>query len=97
MRLLVLESILSFARAILGRKFLSTQTLIVRKLNRTVQDEFFHVRQAEAYLKGRWDIWDPKITTPPGLCVRSASQSFFSCNSLQKADRLGLDTLFLVY
>lgn len=78
MRRLVLKSLLSFARAILSRKFLSTKTLIVRKLKTTVKDEFFHVRQAEAYLKGRWDVWDPKITTPPGLCVRSASQSFFS-------------------
>lgn len=21
------------------------------------------------YLQGRWDVWHPKITTPPGLCV----------------------------
>ena len=32
------------------------------------QDEFFHVRQAKVWIEeGRWDVWDPKITTPPGL------------------------------
>ncbi|EMC97731.1 glycosyltransferase family 59 protein [Baudoinia panamericana UAMH 10762] len=30
-------------------------------------DEVFHVRQAQSYCNGRFDIWDPKITTPPGL------------------------------
>ncbi|KAI9756782.1 MAG: hypothetical protein M4579_003699 [Chaenotheca gracillima] len=35
-------------------------------------DEQFHVRQAQAYCAGRWDVWDPKITTPPGLYVFSA-------------------------
>lgn len=32
-----------------------------------VQDEVFHARQAEAYIDGKWLVWDPKITTPPGL------------------------------
>ncbi|KAL9630276.1 MAG: hypothetical protein Q9164_006499, partial [Protoblastenia rupestris] len=30
-------------------------------------DEVFHIRQAQAYVQGKWHIWDPKITTPPGL------------------------------
>ena len=30
-------------------------------------DEVFHVGQTAAYCRGRWDEWDPKITTPPGL------------------------------
>ncbi|KAK4610058.1 Dol-P-Glc:Glc(2)Man(9)GlcNAc(2)-PP-Dol alpha-1,2-glucosyltransferase [Fulvia fulva] len=30
-------------------------------------DEVFHVRQAQHYCQGHWDVWDPKITTPPGL------------------------------
>lgn len=30
-------------------------------------DEFFHVHQAQLYLQDRWDVWHPKITTPPGL------------------------------
>ena len=32
-----------------------------------VQDEPFHVPQAQAYCNGDYWTWDPKITTPPGL------------------------------
>ncbi|KAI9833543.1 MAG: glucosyltransferase [Phylliscum demangeonii] len=35
-------------------------------------DEVFHVRQAQAYCRGHWHIWDPKITTPPGLYLLPA-------------------------
>jgi alpha-1,2-glucosyltransferase len=31
-----------------------------------LQDEFFHVPQAQKYCEGDY-TWDPKITTPPGL------------------------------
>ena len=34
-------------------------------------DEIFHVPQAQAYLAGQWYIWDPSITTPPGLYLFS--------------------------
>ncbi|KAL2059528.1 hypothetical protein ABVK25_000821 [Lepraria finkii] len=34
-------------------------------------DEVFHVRQAKNYVQGKWNIWDPKITTPPGLYLWS--------------------------
>ena len=34
-----------------------------------LQDEPFHVPQAQAYCKGDYWSWDPKITTPPGLYV----------------------------
>lgn len=34
-------------------------------------DEVFHVGQAHAYLRGQWEIWDPKLTTPPGLYLAS--------------------------
>ncbi|KAF2161619.1 glycosyltransferase family 59 protein [Zasmidium cellare ATCC 36951] len=34
-------------------------------------DEVFHVRQAQHYCNGNFEIWDPKITTPPGLYVLS--------------------------
>jgi alpha-1,2-glucosyltransferase len=33
----------------------------------TLQDEVFHIPQAQAYCSGRFDVWDPKLTTPPGL------------------------------
>jgi alpha-1,2-glucosyltransferase len=32
-------------------------------------DEVFHIPQAQIYCDGRFDIWDGKITTPPGLYV----------------------------
>ena len=31
------------------------------------QDEPFHVVQTQHYCRGRLDVWDPKITTFPGL------------------------------
>jgi alpha-1,2-glucosyltransferase len=31
------------------------------------QDEIFHIPQAQAYCVGDFHIWDPKLTTPPGL------------------------------
>lgn len=31
------------------------------------QDEIFHIPQAQAYCSGDFHIWDPKLTTPPGL------------------------------
>jgi alpha-1,2-glucosyltransferase len=31
------------------------------------QDEVFHIPQAQAYCSGDFHIWDPKLTTPPGL------------------------------
>ncbi|EMF08435.1 glycosyltransferase family 59 protein [Sphaerulina musiva SO2202] len=34
-------------------------------------DEVFHIPQAQHYCAGRWDIWDPKLTTPPGLYLIS--------------------------
>ena len=30
-------------------------------------DEFFHFRQTMTWCEGRWNEWDPKITTLPGL------------------------------
>lgn len=30
-------------------------------------DEIFHIPQAQKYCQGRYDEWDDKLTTPPGL------------------------------
>ena len=36
------------------------------------QDEVFHINQARAYIeRNQWRVWDPKITTPPGLYLAS--------------------------
>ncbi|KAI9798774.1 MAG: glucosyltransferase [Piccolia ochrophora] len=40
-------------------------------------DEVFHVRQAQAYCNGQWNVWDPKITTPPGLYAFSRLLAYF--------------------
>ncbi|THH20999.1 hypothetical protein EW146_g451 [Bondarzewia mesenterica] len=48
-----------------------------------VQDEPFHVPQAQRYCDGDWTYWDPKITTPPGLYVLSVLLQkifLFKCN-----------------
>lgn len=42
-----------------------------------VQDEIFHVPQAQQYCKGNFKSWDPMITTPPGLYALSLYQFFF--------------------
>ncbi|KAG4432984.1 hypothetical protein IFR05_011528 [Cadophora sp. M221] len=34
-------------------------------------DEVFHIPQAQAYCNGRYEVWDPKLTTPPGLYIFS--------------------------
>jgi len=34
-------------------------------------DEPFHIPQAQAYCRGEYETWDPKITTPPGLYLLS--------------------------
>lgn len=34
-----------------------------------MQDEIFHIPQAQQYCKGKFGSWDPMITTPPGLYV----------------------------
>lgn len=39
------------------------------RLRPVIKDEPFHIPQAQAYCRGEWTTWDPKITTPPGLYV----------------------------
>lgn len=40
-------------------------------VNEPYMDEPFHVPQAQAYCRGDFETWDPKITTPPGLYLLS--------------------------
>ncbi|EPQ61060.1 glucosyltransferase [Gloeophyllum trabeum ATCC 11539] len=61
--------------------------LVLRELNGIVtepyMDEPFHVPQAQAYCRGEFSYWDPKITTPPGLYVVSwvlKKIFLFKCN-----------------
>ncbi|QRV91531.1 alpha-1,2-glucosyltransferase [Ceratobasidium sp. AG-Ba] len=49
--------------------------MVAKEVNNLVlepyMDEPFHIPQAQAYCGGNWDVWDPKLTTPPGLYVLS--------------------------
>lgn len=42
-------------------------------VTRLSQDEIFHIPQAQAYCQSKWNQWDPKLTTPPGLYLFSIS------------------------
>ncbi|KAL0071717.1 glucosyltransferase [Marasmius tenuissimus] len=60
---------------------------ILKEVNRLVDepymDEPFHIPQAQAYCRGEFDKWDPKITTPPGLYIMSLIFKrifMFKCN-----------------
>ncbi|EAT40471.1 AAEL007809-PA [Aedes aegypti] len=46
---------------------------LVYRTSKVVVDEEFHLRQGEHYCHGRFDVWDNKITTFPGLYLVSAS------------------------
>lgn len=50
--------------------------LVLKEVNSIVwdpyMDEPFHAPQAQAYCDGKWDVWDPKITTPPGLYLSTS-------------------------
>ncbi|GJJ09535.1 hypothetical protein Clacol_003758 [Clathrus columnatus] len=55
--------------------FCVVNVIVLKYVNSIVKepymDEPFHIPQAQAYCRGEWLIWDPKITTPPGLYVLS--------------------------
>uniref|UniRef100_A0A182SS52 Dol-P-Glc:Glc(2)Man(9)GlcNAc(2)-PP-Dol alpha-1,2-glucosyltransferase n=1 Tax=Anopheles maculatus TaxID=74869 RepID=A0A182SS52_9DIPT len=49
--------------------------VVFNKVYETTQlviDEEFHLRQGDHYCHGRFQVWDPKITTFPGLYLASA-------------------------
>ncbi|KAL5495666.1 ALG10 [Sanghuangporus weigelae] len=67
--------------------FCAANIVLLREVNSIVtepyMDEPFHVPQAQAYCRGEWGTWNPKITTPPGLYVLSVLLSklfLFKCN-----------------
>ncbi|KAI0080044.1 glucosyltransferase [Panus rudis PR-1116 ss-1] len=55
--------------------FSTISVLVLKALNEVVtepyMDEPFHIPQAQAYCRGDFQTWDPKITTPPGLYILS--------------------------
>ncbi|CAI5728393.1 unnamed protein product [Peronospora destructor] len=53
--------------AVLGLLFSWILAIVNRTVPDPYMDEIFHVPQAQKYCQGRFDEWDPKITTFPGL------------------------------
>ncbi|KAJ2643780.1 glucosyltransferase [Coemansia sp. RSA 1694] len=55
--------------------YASVSYSVLRRINTEVQapymDEVFHVPQAQHYCQGQFGVWDPKLTTPPGLYIIS--------------------------
>ncbi|KAJ7770900.1 glucosyltransferase [Mycena maculata] len=55
--------------------FVGISIMLLKEFNSVVpepyMDEPFHIPQAQAYCRGEFDSWDPKITTPPGLYILS--------------------------
>ena len=47
--------------------------LFVSNVPEPYMDEPFHLRQTQEYCAGRWDVWDEKITTFPGLYILGAA------------------------
>ncbi|XP_053695143.1 putative Dol-P-Glc:Glc(2)Man(9)GlcNAc(2)-PP-Dol alpha-1,2-glucosyltransferase [Sabethes cyaneus] len=45
---------------------------LIYRISKLVVDEEFHLRQGENYCLWKFDVWDPKITTFPGLYLISA-------------------------
>ncbi len=48
---------------------LASTVAVNRIVKDQYMDEIFHVKQTQVYCDGRYDEWDPKITTLPGLYV----------------------------
>lgn len=64
-----------------------------------LQDEVFHIPQAQHYCADRWDVWDPKLTTPPGLYLISyVAKPLLGCDviSLRAINAACLVALLLV-
>ncbi|TFK30382.1 glucosyltransferase [Coprinopsis marcescibilis] len=60
---------------------------VLKELNALVDepymDEPFHIPQVQAYCRGEFETWDPKLTTPPGLYLMSLLLKkifLFKCN-----------------
>ncbi|ETI44144.1 hypothetical protein, variant 3 [Phytophthora nicotianae P1569] len=56
---------------ILSLLFLWLLVAVNRTVHDPYMDEIFHIPQAQKYCEGRFDEWDPKITTFPGLYLAS--------------------------
>ncbi|KAI8324364.1 hypothetical protein GQ54DRAFT_256559 [Martensiomyces pterosporus] len=55
--------------------YASISYAVLQRVNSAVaqpyMDEIFHIPQAQHYCRGEFGVWDPKLTTPPGLYLVS--------------------------
>lgn len=74
--------------------------LVNRNIPEPYMDEYFHYRQFKEYYQGHYDVWDDKITTPPGLYH---IQNLISCvtgdslAAMRAVNWLIFGNLFLVF
>ncbi|KAH8590491.1 DIE2/ALG10 family-domain-containing protein [Bisporella sp. PMI_857] len=73
--------LLAGSLAILCKKWLSH---VMANVPKPYMDEVFHIPQAQAYCVGDFHIWDPKLTTPPGLYAFSTY--FCNLGGIRKCD-----------
>ncbi|KAI8081843.1 alpha-2-glucosyltransferase Alg10 [Gilbertella persicaria] len=50
---------------------ITTSVLVNKNAPEPYMDEIFHIPQAQHYCQGDYAVWDPKLTTPPGLYLMS--------------------------
>ena len=55
--------------------------LVANKVPEPYMDEIFHVPQAQRYCEHRFNEWDNKITTLPGLYLTSLFTNFIALTS----------------
>lgn len=60
--------------AIVSFWVISVSLIVNLVVTEPYMDEIFHIPQAQHYCKGNFKIWDPMITTPPGLYYLSLLQ-----------------------
>ncbi|TCD62042.1 glucosyltransferase [Steccherinum ochraceum] len=66
---------MSYSASTYYASFCTISIYVLKAVNEAVTDPYmdepFHIPQAQAYCEGKFDQWDPKITTPPGLYILS--------------------------
>lgn len=74
--------------------------LVNKYVPEVYMDEYFHFAQFEQYHEGNYQVWDSKITTPPGLYHLQVGLSFLFGSSLvamRAINALIFANLFLVF
>lgn len=62
--------------------------LVNEKVKEPFIDEIFHLRQCRKYCEFKFEEWDPKITTPPGMYILGVIQAYVMKAVLFRKDNL---------